>query len=336
MKAIRLEFFEAPWGEVAQRGIDAIDAGRRAHGLTPRSSDLWSWRGAQPGGALLGVAWNGDRVAAAMVALRREVLLEGAPSSWLEVVDVFNDFEAGAGLVRSTAYLELGRAFAKELGGRAPEMCPVMYGFPNRRAHRIGLARLGYEVLRSENVLVADPDTYVSKPDSGVDVAEVAEFPADVGALFERVASGRGAIGVRTQAWLDWRFVRHPSLDYRIAVARREGKLCGYLVQRRGNYAGHEGGVLADWMVPTDDPGAAWELLTWAGQVVREEGGRSLVINVPDRQRASAPGRTCGGGTSSRSSFWPQSLSTRAIRRVANVKALNTMTLSSAPFGPWR
>jgi hypothetical protein len=231
----------------------------------------------------MGVAREAGEVVAGVLALRQDVVLEGEPARFLHVVDVFNDFERGVGLRRARAYLDLCEAFRRRLGGQAPEEHPVFHGIPNRRAHRLGFARLGYEILRSENVLVADVTTHDPEPGSGIDVEEVSEFPDEIAGVFEAYRGRKGALGVRDAAWLNWRFVRHPERDYRIALARRAGELLGYAVLRRGVYAGHGGGILADWLVPMEVPHLAWELLAWAGEVSRGEGAERLLCSVPDK-----------------------------------------------------
>lgn len=287
----RIELLPAPWGDEARGVQSAIDQGRYLHRLEPRMQRVWAWRAACPAGAVLGVARDGSRtVRAAIAGVRHEVLLEGTRTSWIEVVDLLNEFRLGRGLARTRALIELVQTFAKEVGGRAPEASPVIYGLPNRRAHRIGLRRFGQEVLRSENVLVAPPETFEPKPVSGVEVEEVNEFPADteLAPLFDRWAADRGAIGTRSNAWLTWRFNQHPEREYRVVTARRGGELAGYLVVRLGEYAGHSGAILSDWVVPVNDPAAAWELLARVSAPCLENGsfangGGSIVVAVPDK-----------------------------------------------------
>ncbi len=260
----------------------AIDVGRAGSGLRARSEPYWRWRLANPDGVCAGFARQADRVQAAVVGVRHRARLDGEDVDWVEVVDTFNDFDAGRGLARTGAYSALCAEFARAFGGRAPEGANVFYGVPTRRAHRFELARLRSEILRSENALVIAPSS-VTWVAPGVEVEEVDAFPDEIGGAFERFAEGRGAVQVRDAARLNWRFTAHPDRAYRIALARVGGELVGYAVYRRGSYAGHEGGVLADWMVRPEERDVMQGLLLWAGDAARSDGHDLLVTNVANR-----------------------------------------------------
>ncbi len=279
----------------AERGVlEALNRGRAAQGLEPRSAALWHWRTREnPDGACLGVARDASgRLLAAIVGVRRRAILEGRPVVFLEIADVFNDFGAGRGLLRAKTYVALGEAFARAFGGPsgagptdgAPsKTSPLMWGVPTRRAHRIGLARHGYEILRSENRLATEVRRFAPGGALGVELEDAQGFPSDIGGLFERFARGRGAILARDAARLDWRYARHPERRYRIALARRAGELAGYAVSRLGAWGGETGALLVDWCVPPEESGAASALLAWAGSLARREGATRLVLNVPDK-----------------------------------------------------
>ena len=273
----------SPWGDQDPDVLAALNRARASVGLPPRSPALARWRAEQPGGAYAGVARVDGEVRAGVVGVRRRVWVEGEPVWWMEVVDAFNDFGAGAGLRRTDAYVRACEAFARELGGAAPGGVPILHGVPTRRAHRIGLARLRYEILRSENVLSMDVDAYDPKAAPGVDVEELDELPEGVDAAFERFRADRGAILARDAETLDWRYARHPERRYRLAVARRGGEIRGYTVLRRGRYAGWEGGLLVDWIVPPSEPEVGWALLAWAAEAARADGAERLVCNVADK-----------------------------------------------------
>ena len=294
MSAEAYESRVLPWSEAAAGDVlDAVNRGRVAAGLDARSPELWRWRGESPGGAFVAEARHRGELRAVVCGVRHRVRLEDQDTTFLEVVDVVNDFDAGAGLHRAAAILEAGKCFAAELGGRVGDGSPLAYGIPNRRAHRLGLARLKTEILRSENVLVSVLGTFhpvtgddppVSRESlAGIDVEEVSSIPSAIDGVFPTFAEGRPAVGVRDAAWIDWRFLRHPEREYRVAVARRAGEIRGYAVLRQGEYAGHAGGILVDWIVPPGEPAASWELLVWASEVTRAAGGDRLVCNVPDK-----------------------------------------------------
>ncbi len=272
--------------EEAERGVlDALNRVRRAHGLAPRSESLWRWRTREnPGGACLGVArGENGRVLAGIIGVKHRVRLEGSQASFLEIVDAFNDFEASQGLARAKSYVRLGEAFARAFGGTGPEKSSVMWGIPNRRAHRIGLAGHGHEILRSENMLGTELRRFVLGGAPDVEIEDADSFPTEVETLFERFAHGRGALLARDRTRLDWRFTRHPERRYHIAFARRRGELAGYAVLRVGDWNNLTGAILVDWCVPLEERGAASALLGWGAVRARREGATRLVANLPDK-----------------------------------------------------
>lgn len=267
----------SPTDEVADRDALLIALGR-----TPEE---WAWWRANPDGLCLGVARAATgRIQSAIVGLRHRARLVGEGTHFLEIVDVFNDFGSGTGLNRAKAYLELGRAYAAEFGGRMPDGHPLVYGVPNRRAHRIGLKYHGYEILRSENLLSIPPDGIAPAPTSGAEIEEVESFPAGMADVFARAMEGVEAVSIRDAERLQWRFASHPARPYRIAIARHDGKPTGYAVYRRHSWEG-ERGLLCDWMVPAGDGESRHALLAWAADCVRADGLDALTVLFSDMSR---------------------------------------------------
>jgi hypothetical protein len=285
MRETEHTFAKLPDDEAERGVLEALNRGRVALGLEPRSEALWRWRTrANPDGACLGVARDeAGRVRAAIVGVRRAARLAEERVAFLEITDLFNDFEAGRGLARARAYVELGEGFSRAFGGAAPEKHPLMWGIPTRRAHRIGLARHGFEILRTQSRLSSEVRRFAPGGASDVELEDVERFPADAGELFERFARGRGALLERDAARLDWRYALHPERRYRIALARRAGALVGYAVCRLGAWGGESGALLVDWCVPPEERGVGSALLAWAGFLARRGGAARLVTSVPDK-----------------------------------------------------
>ncbi len=273
--------------EVSARRYAADDGERLVAGLrraaasarsaqAVRSAENARWRYASaPDGAEVAFALDaGGRALAGIAGTRRRALLEGTEVAFLEIGDVFNDFEQRPGLARARALLAAGAAFAETFGGPAPEKCPVMYGLPDRRAHRIGLRRLEWEVLRSENELRAPLGSLPALPAPEIALEEAPRFPPEVADLFRGFAASRPAILVRDRAVLDWRYAEHPEREYAIGLARRAGELAGYAVY-------HEG-WLHDWIVPPGVASSGDALLAWAAGRARDEGRSALSVSVPD------------------------------------------------------
>jgi len=259
----------------------AINRGRAAQGLPEVSRALWEWRLGCPGGAYLGTARDVDGgLRAAVLGIAHPASLDGQPARFMEILELHNEFDAGAGLARARALGQLAKAFSGEYGGRASDAMPVFYGWPSRRAHRFVLSQAKAEVLRSEQFLAATGDalTRLVRPAApGLELQQVDDFPADLGGLFERFGEDRGALLVRDATRLNWRFLQHPEREYRVAMVRRGSELAGYAVYRKGE----EGqSFLADWMVPAQDAEAAEALLAWAASLTLGSGQWSLVFGV--------------------------------------------------------
>ena len=256
--------------------LAGLERATRAAGGGPRRElDELRWRyGAAPHGACVAFALDERGAAVAGVcATRHRARLEGRECCWLEVGDLFDDFARGAGLTRTRPLLAAGKAFAEAFGGFAPERHPVMYGLPDRRAHRLGLRHLEWEVLRSENELVLAAGAPSAAPGDATDVtiAEVQSFPAEVEQAFLGCAAECPAVLVRDAAYLNWRYVARPGPRFALALARRGSAPVGYAVLR--------GGQLFDWGAPPADGAVVHALLAWARA---RAGSAPLTAVVPD------------------------------------------------------
>ncbi|MFT6362360.1 MAG: hypothetical protein ACJAZ8_000763 [Planctomycetota bacterium] len=147
--------------------------------------------------------------------------------------------------------------------------------------------------MRTQLKLIAETDK-VQLPSlgpvgSGVDVQELTEFPEDAAELFQKHAERTGAIAVRDKAQLDWRYVKNPNNQYRIAAARRGPELVGLTVQRTGSFDGEDSSLVCDWMVAGPesnrapfDLGATIELLAWQRAAATEASAPKIAALFPD------------------------------------------------------
>lgn len=255
----------------------ALARARAAAGGGPRRDEPeLAWRyGATPHGGVLAVARDEQGVElAGLVATRRRVRFDGQEVFWLELGDLWNDFSRGAGLSRARPLLAAGTAFAEAFCGFAPEKHPLVYGLPNRRAHRIGLAKLEWEVLRSENELALDLARPLSVEGSDVRVAPSAGVPPEAESVFLRHAEGRGALLWRDVAALHWRHVARPGAQAEFALARRGVEPIGFAV--------HERGRLLELATAAGDDTARRALVAWAAARARASGATRLTAVVPD------------------------------------------------------
>jgi hypothetical protein len=124
---------------------------------------------------------------------------------------------------------------------------PFLYAHPNDRMlqiHlRVGHHPLGQMLRLARPTRVGGPAVIgalgtaalrVARPEllQRRDEAEVGAMPAapELDELFESLRAGIGTALVRDARYLHWRFVECPTDTYRFIVARRRGRLTGYLV----------------------------------------------------------------------------------------------------------
>ena len=255
-------------------------------GFVPRDLATWRWLYERnPSGARIWLACDeGDHVVSQYAGLGQRMWVEGQRANFSQSVDSMTDLGRRAGLKRPGIFVQTCRAYVERHGGDAPDRDVVMWGLPVPAAWRIGQAYLGYGMVRTQLELAAAPDEVrpAARAGRSAEIAEVEDFPQDADALSERLGRERGALAVRDRAQLAWRFTQHPLHDYRVASARSRGELVGIAVCRPGSFDGREGLLVADWVVPADEPAAAAGLLDWLVQCARASDAAALQAIFPE------------------------------------------------------
>jgi hypothetical protein len=252
-----------------------------------RDLAAWRWRFLDnPSGWRLFLALTPDgRVVSQYAGMGQRVRLDGRAVRFSQSVDSMSDPAWRRGLARPGWFVATGRPFAERYGGDAADKDSVMWGLPVPRAWRIGSRFLGYELVRTLSKLECDPARMALPSASDVTLEEVRSIPPETLELFERAACEHRAIAVRDPAHLDWRFLRHPTRRYRVALARGDG-LRGLAVYRCGDLAGARCALVCDWLVPDGDDRAQSVLWSWLAACAREDAADRLVALVPDTSRA--------------------------------------------------
>ena len=115
-------------------------------------------------------------------------------------------------------------------------------------------------------------------------VQEVGAFDARFDALWAGAAGGFPIAVVRDAAYLTWRYLQNPLVDYRVLVAERGGVLAGYAVLSLRDLEKDGTVALAELMVASGDQEAGLALLVGATARAREMGGVQLQCwMVPQR-----------------------------------------------------
>jgi hypothetical protein len=259
--------------------------GQNDPSFRPRSLETWRWQFlGNPHGWRIWLGLDGEgRVIGQQASLPVRMQVGEETMCWSQVVDSFSDPRYGRGLKRKGVYATTARGHSDHYGGEPPERDPIMYGMPVRPAWRIGRLYLDYEVCRSQDALWVDPERFRAAAAPGVEVEEVALFPADVEELFARASKDHGALAVRDAAYMNWRFVERPEHAYRLALARGAGGRCiGLAVYRGAAFDGHESGLICDWLVPRREVQAGRALRAWLAGCACSEDRRCLAGIWPE------------------------------------------------------
>jgi GNAT superfamily N-acetyltransferase len=111
----------------------------------------------------------------------------------------------------------------------------------------------------------------------GVEVEEVMEFPKEIDEFWKRASENHTIISVRDFQYLQWRYCTCPTRKYRILLARKDGKLVGYLVHRTFEKEGLKLGGIIDVLVEPGCKEGLHALMRAAISAMRKEGVCALI-----------------------------------------------------------
>jgi len=192
------------------------------------------------------------------------VFADGEPLTFGQNCDSCTDPEVRRGLRNPGMFVRLAQAYASSFSGYLDNA--LMYGLPIRSAHRIGARYLDYWLLRSQLGLVLEGDVALPSGDEHVVVEPVGAVPAEHDGFEESVRAGFRCHAARSRAFLTWRFVDHPHVDYQLATARTagSGELRGYAAYRTALFRGRNYGLLMDVFAAPGDDAAVLQMVRWA------------------------------------------------------------------------
>ena len=253
--------------------------------FTPRTESFWRWQFLDnPSGSVVLVAWTEEgKVAGQLANILQRVWLDGRLTTFSQAVDSMSDPALRTGLKKESLQARLGNAYADKYAGPDPGQHALLWGAPVPPAWRVGKTFIRYEVIRTQLSLVVPPALVRAKPDPDVRVEVVPRFPLEIADVYERMRDDVGALAVRDEPQLNWRFAQHPERSYELAIARRGDRIVGLSVFRPGAFDAREDqGLVCDWLVPADEHGARASLLAWLAERGRQTGVERLCALFPD------------------------------------------------------
>ncbi len=249
----------------------------------PRTLAEWRWLFADnPAGWRSALAVTDDgNIVGQYAGLCQRVRVGERIETFSQSVDSMAD-AAYRRLRKGGPFLRCGAFYIEQYSGRGEGRDRVMWGLPIPVAWRFGRSFFMYEMVRTQTKLVGEARTWCLPAAGGVDVQELSAVPEDVEALFERAAAPYAAIALRDRAYLHWRFDSNPLHNYRLAAARRSGRLVGLAYWRAGHFDGADDGLVAEWLVEPEDDGARAALLAWCRDLGAEVGCERTTALLPD------------------------------------------------------
>ncbi len=250
----------------------------------PRDVDFFNWKYlANPAGYHSLVAEDPDGLVVAHYGgVPIKMRVDGQDVLFGQNCDAYSDPAIRRGLRNPGTFVRLAQAYASTFA--IPGVDAVMYGLPVPEHYRIGVKYLDYWMLRTQFQLTLRHADQLPDWDWKTHAIEVTEFPEDVLALAERLESRHHrCVARRDKAFLDWRFASHPWKSYRMAVARPGdgGDVLGLAVYSKARFGNATRGILVDWYVDPESPGAAQSLLRWTAERAAQDGLHDLVTILP-------------------------------------------------------
>ncbi len=189
-----------------------------------------------------------------------------------QIVDVYSTKRARRLFARRGVYVQTVEAFFEEFGKSG--LFPLLYGFPGKRALRLGLLQLGYDAMEPQPVWVWERRTsrgMFSVRRYSYRAEEVAATDPRFDALWDRVRGRYRAAVVRDGARVRQRLAGHPSIRYRLfmvapRLSREPVAWVAFRVDEMVRWL--------DLVWDADHPGAL-ELVAHLGRVLARQEGRA-------------------------------------------------------------
>ena len=203
------------------------------------SAQHWQWKYGEGRGSGVALARDG-RLVAHFAGLSRQVLRQGVVESAWQIGDVMVAADANRALVRNGPLMKVAASFIEaEVGwGRSHRFG---FGFPSDRHYQVA-ERLGLYTAVDALVRVVWPARAVSDPGPALQWLAPAGGPfaaaeSDaVDACWQAMAEGfaDAVLGVRNAAWLSYRYLQRPLVQYRVGLVREHagGSALGAIVLR--------------------------------------------------------------------------------------------------------
>ncbi len=205
----------------------------------PRTLEQWHWEFRDnPAGMQIIVAEDaGGRIVAHYACLPARTQLKDEQVLTGQGVDSMVHPDSRRGLKKEGPFLQVARAYLETFGNE--RVCAFGFGFPNEKAFRVGVRRIGYvPVVPSLPTLFrnffsdSDDETVGRKFQGAREVREVTAFEASADQLWKRVRAAFPVALLRDSLYLNWRYARCARGRYRLFEVCDDGRLAAVFVTR--------------------------------------------------------------------------------------------------------
>ncbi len=236
-----------------------------APGIRPRTLAHWRWLYQRnPAGRRIVVGEDDHgRLISHYAALPSRFQAGGRSMIAGQVVDTMVCADRRSGLQREGVFLRTARDFFRRYCDPTVHSC--YFGFPNRRAYRIGRRFLRYEPFFDPIVVLfrnffqdTDDEAVGCRFASALTVEEFSDFGAAADSFWSDVAAKYPFAIIRDRAYGEWRYDACPTTVYRrFRLVEGSGRLRGWMVLQE-RWLGQPILALVDLLVdPADEPAVA-------------------------------------------------------------------------------
>ncbi len=256
----------------------------------PRSMAAWRWEYAEnPAGKEVVVAQEpSGRIVAHYACIPYKVIIQGETSRCGQGVDSMVHQDYRRGLQNKGLFLRTSEFFFQCYG--QPAVNAYGFGFPNKKAFRLGVRKLGYQPIHAplltlgRNLFESPAESLPAElppPCPGLEqMEEIFSMDERVEQLWQRLAPEFSMGIIRDASYLNWRYLRCPLGQYRAFALVKDGKIQGMYICRE-NWTGPPILALSEFLVPAADTETLAVLLTHACSHARSQNQQRVELWLP-------------------------------------------------------
>jgi len=127
-----------------------------------RTLEEWLWKFPwSPGGRSIMLAFAGEELLAHYAGMPVHFQVDGRVVEAAQIVDVFSTRAARRRFARKGVWVQTVERFFERFGESGRH--PLLFGFPGRRALRLGVLQLGYDAMRPQEIVQLARDARASR-----------------------------------------------------------------------------------------------------------------------------------------------------------------------------